>query len=232
VSDLAATIREALVALAAADPACKRFGASHHRYELAPPVPALAVGSEDLIAFATTVSGGGAGPYYGLLALDRLSPVRTPAGDALPVAHLGCGYAAVLQLATGEVWIDARLLGIARPIHPSFTAFYIDWIDRLARNAWPESFVPPGACALPNALGGYLAAYEQEHGIAAGTLAGEALREALGQLGPGAIEIAGGPPLFEPGDRVDPCIECARLVDNLGLSRGVIAPGIPPRPVR
>ena len=220
------------MALAAADRGCTRFGAAHHRYQLAPPLPALAAGSDDLIAFATTVGGGGAGPYYGLLALDRVSPVQTPAGAALPIAHLGCGYAAVLQLATGEIWIDARTLGIARPIHPSFTAFYIDWIDRLARNAWPESFVPPGACALPNALGGYLAAYEQEHGIATGTLAGEALREALGQLGPGAIEIAGGPPLFEPGDRVDPCIECARLVENLGLPGTVIAPGTLPRPVR
>lgn len=254
-SELAATVREALAALAARDPARRAFGAAAHRYELAPPLAAAAVDAveralgaalpEELRAFALEVGGGGAGPGHGWI-----SPVRAAAravvapGPELPwrralaVAHLGCAYAAVVPLdgaARGEVWIDARAIGRVAPMHGSFTAFYLDWIDRLARAAWPESFVPPGACALPAALGGYFGVCEQRLGLPPGTLAGDALREALAALGPGAIAIAadGAPALFDDGDRVDPCIACARLLESLaadGLRPDVVAPGEPPRP--
>ena len=240
-SELATTVREAL---AARDPAYQRFGAAHHRYELAPPIALASVElPDDLRTFVHDIGSGGAGPYYGWLPVDRAARhlIDAPAAvtawqRALPIAHLGCGYAALVPLdgaARGEVWIDARALGLVAPIRPTFTAFYLEWIDRLAHNAWPEGFVPPGACALASALSGYLGMCERRLGIAAGSLAGQELRDALALLGPGAIEIAAEGPLalFAPGDRVDPCIVCARLVDTLaaeGLRRDVVAPGVRP----
>jgi hypothetical protein len=246
VSELATTVREALAALAAADPAHRRFGAARHRYALAPPLAAAPVAlPADLELFVTTVGAGGAGPYHGWLPVDRAARflVDAPPGvtswqRALPLAHLGCGYAAVLPLdgeARGEVWLDARTLRLARPIQPSFTAFYLTWIDQLARGTWPDGFVPPGACPLPAALGGFFGIWERRLGIEPGELAGAALREALSELGPGAVAIAGEPPLFASGDRVDPCIVCARLVENLveaGLCPDVVAPGLAPLLVR
>lgn len=255
-SELWATAREAVRALAAADPALRRFGASHHRYELLPPLTAAALAAledrigaalpDDLRELATGFAAGGAGPGYGVVPLDRAAGclVAAPAGapwtSGLALSHLGCGYLAVAALdgpARGEVWIDARAAGVVRPIHPSATALYLDWIDRLAHARWPEPHVPPGACALPAALSGYLARCEAQAGVPAGTLAGAALRDALSRLGPGAIEIAAeaSAAWFDDGDRVDPCIACARLVESLagdGLRGDVVAPGAPPRPLR
>ena len=249
-------MREAVGALAAADPGLRRFGASHHRYALSPPLATAELAAlearidaklpDDLRDFAALVGAGGAGPGYGVVPLDRAAAyvVPAPAGApwtrALPMAHLGCGYSAIAVLdgsARGEVWIDARTIGVTRPIHPSFTALYLDWIDRLAHARWPQAHVPPGACTLAVALSGYLAHCEAERGLAADTLAGDALRDALSRLGPGAIEVAAGSAIgwFDEGDRVDPCIACARLLDNLaadGLRRDAVAPGVPPRPLR
>lgn len=253
-SELARTVRDALAALAASDRGRRRFGAAHHGYELAPPCPVepieQALGGalpEDARAFVREVGSGGAGPGYGWIPIARAARhvVTAPAGlegwtRALPLAHLGCGYAAVLALdgaARGSVWVDARALGVVAPLDGSFTGFYLDWLDRLARGAWPDDPVPPGACALAAALSGYLGVCEQRLGLEAGALAGDALRDALSQLGPGAIEIApdGDPALFGEGDRVDPCLACARLLDTLaadGLRRDVVVPGVPPRPQR
>jgi len=256
VSELADTLREAVAALAAADPGLRRFGARHHRYALAPPLGAGELSTvehelgaalpDELRGFAAEVAAGGAGPGYGLVPVDRAAAyaVAGPGSAAwtrgLPLAHLGCGYAAVIALdgaARGEIWIDARALGLVAPIHPGFLAFYLDWVDRLAHARWPEPHVPPGACALAAALSGYLAHREADLGVGAGTITGEPLREALSSLGPGAIELAGPSSVgwFADTDRVDPCISCARLVDNLaasGLRRDVVAPGLPPRPLR
>jgi hypothetical protein len=257
VSELWATAREAVRALAAADPALRRFGASHHRYELAPPLSPAALAEvehrlgaplpEDLRDLATGLAAGGAGPGYGIVPIDLTTglagPVAAPPGvpwtRGLPLAHLGCGYTAVAVLdgtARGEVWIDARAIAVVRPIHATATALYLDWIDRLAHARSPDPHVPPGACALAAALSGYLARCEDEHGAAAGTLSGAALRDALSRLGPGAIEIAAeASPWFDYGDRVDPCIACARLIENLagdGLRHDVVAPGALPRPQR
>lgn len=255
-SELAATVREAVAVLAAADPARRRFGAAHHRYELAAPLPAAALADiehqlgaplpDDLRRFVTEVGAGGAGPGYGIVPIDRgcayaiTAPPGAPWTCGLPVAHLGCGYAAVVALdggARGELWIDARAAGVLAPRHGSFTAFYLDWIDGLAHARWPDPPVPPGVCALAAALSGYLAHCEAEAGVAPGTLAGAPLADALGRLGPGAIAVAAESSIgwFDERDRVDPCIACARLVDNLaadGLGRDAVAPGVPPRPLR
>jgi hypothetical protein len=159
---------------------------------------------------------------------------------ALPIAHLGCGYAALLILdgpASGQIWLDARQLGLLRPIRTSFTAFYLDWIDRVANNQWLDGFVPPGECAITAALSGYLGLVEQRLGIAPGALDGEPLRSALADLGAGAIEATADSPLalFAQGDRVDPCATCARALQGLeaqGLRHDVVKPGVPPIPVR
>jgi hypothetical protein len=259
VSELWATARDAVRALAAADPALRRFGAPVHRYELAPPLDAAAVAGlerrlgaplpDDLREMVTELGAGGAGPGYGIVPVDLtlgltagcvvVAPAGAPWSRGLPLAHLGCGYTAVVALdgdARGEVWIDARAIGVVRPIQPGVTALYLDWIDRLARARWPEPHVPAGACALAAALSGYLARCEAEAGAPAGTLGGAALRDALARLGPGAIEIAAeASPWFDGGDRVDPCIACARLIEDLagdGLRRDAVAAGALPRPLR
>ena len=196
-----------------------------------PPLALDASVPEDYRRFVQTIGAGGAGPYYGLVSASRAVDhvIDGPWGRGFPIGHLGCGYAAILSLA-GPVWIAARAIGVVREIRPSFTAYYVTWLAQLAANELPESFVPPGVCPLPTALGGYLGICEKELGLAAGTIAGDELAEALGRLGHGAIEIAaeGAQPLFSDGDRVDPCIACASLLDNLGVSRDVIAPGIVP----
>lgn len=221
--ELETTLRDALVALKAADPGFARFGAAHHRYELWPTTTRELPG--ELGVYARTVAGGGVGPYYGLLHLDRIAQVAAPRGvtawsTAWPLAHLGCGYVAVMP-PDGSVWIDARAVGLVAPIYASFNAYMIDWIDRLTSARWPEGFVPAGRCALANALAGYFEVYERRFGIAAGELAGEPLAEALAGLGPGAIQIANEGPLFGADVPVDPCVTC-RLLDHFGLASSVV----------
>ncbi|MCX5745501.1 MAG: SMI1/KNR4 family protein [Proteobacteria bacterium] len=256
-SELITTLRQAVAELAATDRACRRFGAATHRYELAPPlatdeIVALerALGAplpDEYRDFLGEISGGGAGPAYGVFPAAGAARhvIRDPhpawgsAQRAIPIGHFGCGHAIVLVLdgrARGEVWLYARAIDVVAPIRPSFSTYYIDWIDRLARNALPDTIVPADACALPSALSGYLGVWERRLGIAPGQLAGPPLRDALGALGPGAIELAADrSPLFEVGDRVDPCLSCALLVEKLaadGLAPDVIAPGLPALPVR
>ncbi len=233
------TLRETLAALAAADPTLQRFGAAHHRYALAPVLAAEAAHElpGELRSYATRIAGGGVGPYYGLLPLARVAPIAAAPGvrafrHALPIAHLGCGYAAVIPLdgePRGQVWIDARGLGVVAPMYASFTAYVLDWIDRLAHARWAESFVPAGRCALAAALAGYFGVHEQRLGLPPGGLSGDALAEALAALGPGSIQIANEGPLFGPDEPVDPCVSCARLLDHLGLPLAVVRAGVPPR---
>ena len=255
-SELTSRLREILAALAASDVPLRRFGAPQHRYTLAPPIDDAQLAAieselgelpEDYRDHVSRFSAGGVGPYYGLIPVDRAARhlVSAPPGvagwtRALPLAHLGCGYAAVLPLdgpARGQVWIDARAIGKVAPIRPSFTAFLLDWIDKLAHGQWLDGFVPVGACALAAAVTGYLGVCEQRLGIPAGSIAGDALREALAALPRHAIAIAAedGSPLFAAGDPVDPCVTCARWLEGLGrdgLGPEVVAPGRPPLALR
>jgi hypothetical protein len=256
VSELFVRLREILAALTASDPTFKRFGAAQHHYELMPPVTEIELSHiderlglplpEDYLDYISRLSAGGVGPYYGLIAVQRAAayPVAAPAGvtawkRALAVTHLGCGYAAVMPLdgqAAGQIWIDARALQLVAPIRPSFTAFLLDWVDKLAHAEWLDPFVPPGRCAIMTALSGYLGICEQRLGLAPGSLDGPALRDALADLGPGAIEVtAEETALFRTGDRVDPCVACARALQGLedqGLRHDVLARGVPPLPSR
>ncbi len=262
-AELAAPIREALAGLAAGDRGRVRFGAAQHRYELAPPLTAQQLLEvehdlgeqlpDDIRQFATDIGGGGAGPGYGWipvpLAARHVISAPTKLGTkpweparwtrALPIAHLGCAYAAVVPLdgsARGELWIDARAIELLAPIHATFTGAYLRWIDRLARGTLPDGYVAAGVCAFAAALSGYLGVMERRLGLPETTLAGDPLREVLGQLGPGAIEIAAeSPALFAPGDRVDPCVVCAHLIETLagdGLRRDVVATGVSPLALR
>lgn len=246
-SELLSRVRQILAALSASDPTCKRFGAAQHRYELLPPLDTAPVEGlpDDYVDYITRISAGGVGPYYGLLPANLAARhiVTAPANvtwtRALPLAHLGCGYAAVLPLdgpASGQIWIDARQLNLVVPIRASFRAFYLDWIDRVASSQWLEAFVPLGTCAITSALSGYLGVKEQELGRAAGSLTGEALRSVLADLGPGAIAASVDQSvLFNSGDLVDPCVACARAIQGLadqGLRSDVVAPGVAPLPAR
>lgn len=263
-SELFARLREILAALTASDPPCKRFGAAQHRYELLPPITDIELSHieehlaatdaaptgtlpEDYADYVTRFSAGGVGPYYGLLRADRAAAylITAPSGvtawkRAVPIAHLGCGYAAVMPLdgaAAGQIWIDARSLHVVEPVRPTFTAFYLDWIDRLAQPQGLDPFVPPDQCAVVAAISGFLAIAETKRGLNAGTLQGEPLRDALGELGAGAIEVTASDPLpiFEPGQRVDPCVACVRTLHGLteqGLRSDVVAAGVPPLPAR
>ncbi len=208
--------------------------------------------------FIRNVSAGGAGPYYGLLVASALpaavwqvalQPSHLPDGNdeaavnaaaakgpdpwrgALPVAELGCGYTALLVLngpATGQIWVDARAVGLLAPIAKDFTAFLLDWLDRESRATLLLGYVPADVCALPNALAGYLAMWEQQHGVSAGDMTTGQVREAFAALGAGAIALAAQhkTPLHDENAPVNPCLVCAQLVERLGdsgLSSTVVA---------
>ncbi len=253
-SELHTRLREILGALSASDVACKRFGAAQHRYERLPPLTdielthfeerlggALPEACSDYFDHVTRFSAGGIGPYYGLLPAQRAASFIQPGpagARSLPLSHLGCGYFAVMPIegpGAGQIWLDAPQLRMSELLYPNFTAFLLDWIDRVANNQWLEGAVPIGRCPLQAALTGYLHVCEEGLGLAAGQLAGAALRDALAGLGPASIQIAAEGPLFGPGDTVDPCITCARMLVNLvedGLASDVVAAGVPPLPAR
>jgi len=258
-SELHQRLREILAALAASDPSCKRFGAAAHRYERLPPLTdielthfeerlggALPDACADYVDHVTRFSAGGVGPYYGLLPAQRAAAhlIAAPAKGshgwtcALPISHLGCGYFAVMPIdgpGSGQIWLDARPLHVLEPIRTSFTAFQLDWIDRVAHNQRLDGFVPIGQCALQAALSGYLHVIEEGLGLGEGQLAGAPLRDALSDLPPDSIKIAAESPLFNEGDLVDPCITCARMLANLaddGLGADVVSRGMLPLPAR
>jgi len=199
---------------------------------------------------------GGAGPYYGLLPLDH--PVQrallpgvfpyvhgaAPPEDASPwqgvvgVGHLGCGYTALLVVtgpARGQIWLDARSsdVGVV-PIYPSFAIYVADWITRRAHAQWLAPHIPAGVCALPAALSSYFHQLEEKQGLAPGALAGDALRAAIASIDVGGIATTQDvpTPFFAAGDRLDLCVACELLADNLGMNRACFVPGVEPIPAR
>ena len=258
--ELGPTLRAWLAHVVDHDPGHRRFGARHHGYRLGPPlgearVAAIEAGlglalPADYRRFVAEVGDGGAGPYLGLMPLDHPLQQTVAAGSFTPEApyqgviglgHLGCGYLALLVVrgdAAGSVWLDLRGAeqGVV-PAYPDFSAYYRDWIDHAAHARLPEPWVLAGRCALPAALSSYLGAVEERQGLAPGSLAGDALREALEGIGPGGIacSTAGDDPFFTAGEPIDPCVRCEQLIENLlplGLRRDQIVPGLPPIPLR
>lgn len=254
-------LRGWLAHLVAHDPFFRRFGARHHRYVLAPPLGESRVAAietqigaalpDDYRRFVASVGDGGAGPYHGLFPLDhplqlRLAAApRTDRGEVysgvVGLGHVGCGYMTFLVLRgpdAGQVWLDARAAGEGvHPIHADFTSYLRAWIACVATNRLPPAPVAAGVCALPSALSSYLAACEQRAGVAPGTLDGDALRTALGDIGDGGIATTttGDDPFFAAGEPIDLCPGCEQLVDNLvprGMRRTQIAPGLPPMVMR
>ena len=207
----------------------------------------------DYRAHVVEVADGGVGPHLGLLPLDhprQLALLRGPCPlpavapeSPLPLdpwrgvvalAHIGCGAIVLLVVdgpARGTVWIDARTLGIGvAPLADSFAAYLLDWTTRAARGEVARPILPAGACALPQALAGFLAMRAEAAGVE--TLTGELLRDALDELPAGAIALAatGDDPIAARGTPLDACLTCALLVASMadaGLRPDVVAPGVP-----
>jgi hypothetical protein len=257
-ADYATTLRAWLAHVAAHDPGRRRFGAHGHGYSLRAPLGEARVAAieaqlgvalpSSYRSFVAEVGDGGAGPYHGLFPLDHPLQLelaasgagpseQAPYGGVVGLGHVGCGYIAFLVVrgdAAGEVWLDARGSGDGvRPVHADFRDYYHAWIVDVTANRLPPAHVTAGRCALPSALSSYLGAIEERAGLAAGTLDGDALRAALGDIGDGGIATttSGDDPFFAAGDPIDLCPHCEQLVENLipkGLRRAQIAPGLPP----
>jgi hypothetical protein len=134
----------------------------------------------------------------------------------------------------GKVYMDARGAGEGvRLIYGDFAAYFREWVVCVASNRLPPAHVTAGRCALPSGLSSYLATYEERAGLAPGTLDGDALRTALGNISDGGIATttSGDDPFFTAGDPIDLCPSCEQIVDNLvprGLRRAQIVPGLAP----
>jgi hypothetical protein len=247
--------------LAAADATVLRFGAATHRYRRGVPISESRLAEieaagqvrlpEDYRDFLLEFGDGGAGPYYGLVALDQPAQLAQLAGacqlgehvaaapatpwcGVVTLGHLGCGYLVYLVLSgprRGQVWLDASAAGVMTCIAPHFIAYYSDWLEAREHAEWPPAHVAPGVCALAQGLSGYLAVMEKRWQRPAGTLDDQQLRDALSALGPGSICVIAeaSRSLLLPRDApVDPCVACEQLLLALagqGLSRHAVAPG-------
>jgi hypothetical protein len=160
-----ASIRRRLILRRVLDPFLGGFGAASHRYRLNPPLePAELAAFEarhrvelpaDYRRFLLESGNGGAGPDYGLRALDDdlvMSDLAQPFGlthawneggaeGEMPEAHrqgclvlgaIGCGYFSFLVVtgpARGEVWQDFTAGdGGLQPTGHSFETWYWSWL--------------------------------------------------------------------------------------------------------
>ncbi|MCE9579790.1 MAG: SMI1/KNR4 family protein [Deltaproteobacteria bacterium] len=162
----------------------------------------------------------------------------SPWQGVVGVGHLGCGYTALLVVtgpARGQIWLDARSSDVGViPIYPSFAIYVADWITRRAHAQWLAPHIPAGVCALPAALSSYFHQLEQKQGLAPGALEGDALRAAIASIDVGGIATTQDvpTPFFAAGDRLDLCVACELLADNLGMNRACFVPGVEPIPAR
>lgn len=117
-TDFLSTLRDAITHLATHDPACRRFGARHHRYAVAPPIDGARLAAieaeldvrlpDEYRDHVLGLGDGGAGPYHGVMPLDHpvqlatargtfphTGPIRTaqaPAGRALYQGVVGVAH--------------------------------------------------------------------------------------------------------------------------------------------
>ena len=202
---------------------------------------------EDYVDYVTRLSAGGVGPYYGCIPVDRAaraswSPRRRRHAwkRALPLAHLGCGYAAVHRRSTvrppdrcGSMRASSAS---SRRSAPSFTAFYLDWIDRrrelavARRRSCRSGHARSRArCRAISACASSSSASPRARSTA------NALREALAELGPGAIEIARRSARrcsrrAIASIRVSPARALLQGLREQGLRADVVAPGLSAAP--
>jgi hypothetical protein len=140
------TIRQKLAQLKKTDTIFQIFGASTHKYDLAPPVPEEQIRAfekahqislpTEYRAFLLEIGGGGAGPHYGLTAFaeclghaDRDEPFSLQ--TAFPYTNYwnvknDCGYNTLLIVSgteRGTIWLDGRVsdggIGPLSTYHPS-----------------------------------------------------------------------------------------------------------------
>jgi hypothetical protein len=247
--------------LAIADPHLQVFGAGAHRWSPALPLDGrLLAGIESTGVhlppayreLVTRLWASGPGPGYGLLpphAQEHLAVARgpftatsawrpPPGEDAdgpvrgtLPLAHLGCGYVAMLVVegpAYGQVWADLRGAGEGIvPWYPSVVEFLFDWLDTAVTGRLPAMPLRAGLCAFPNAISNYLRGLEEKKGKVDA-------RAELSALPDGAIQTRsdGTDRLFNANDAIDLCPLCEGLRQNLGMRREIFVPGVPPKALR
>lgn len=221
-----------------------------HMGELAPPISEAALAAfeaeigvtlpADYAVFLTQLSGGGAGPGYGIysplsdaqkaIARGELSwtdgaPSGTPPRGALALAHAGCGNMWIMSLrgaSAGEIWLDgAGSDGKVRRVAGSFEDWYREWLDTAVRDVRPFYQWNAQFCMARTTFAQMLAAAP-----AVGLDEAPRLRGVPnGALAITATESA----YFAAGAIVDPCQACVSLATKLGLDSAVFKPGVPPR---
>ncbi|MCC6809285.1 MAG: SMI1/KNR4 family protein [Deltaproteobacteria bacterium] len=194
----------------------------------------------DYRAYLRDVSGGGAGPGYGLL-----SPLGAPqralaAGElawaeggssavpprgALALAHAGCGNMWLLGIRgarAGEVWIDGAGSDLkTRRAFASFDAWYRGWLDAAVRDVADFCQWDARCCAPPGLFSQLLASLD--------SLPNDAPPSLAGHLGEASVRVASSDTAyFPPGTIVDPCQACVSLAHRLGVSDAVFGAGAPP----
>lgn len=229
------------------DPARGVFGAAVHDYALAAPLAVARVEAieaalgvalpADYRAFVTTVASAGAGPGYGLVSPDHASQID----DAVLLADHGCTYLSLLVVRgddAGQVIADVKSGGLGvRRTHTSFTAWYADWLAALEHEPTLDACPAPGSvCSTPDALGNYLAQFEEQEGVPAGALDEHVVRDALQAIGPGGIANSTEADRFFDDGPVRLCMCCVRMIDRF-VARGMMrwdqfVTGQAPRPER
>lgn len=154
-----AAVKQRIALLSDIDTDRQIFGASEHRYDLAPPLTGDELGTlehdlaiqlpDDVRAFLRKVGSAGAGPYYGLRRIDGKSDSETDDGaprgaDMLRIADQGCGMSSMLIVGgpdRGKVCLDTGEGGPLVPEADSFIEWYELWLDR-ALMEWAERAAP------------------------------------------------------------------------------------------